>query len=80
MGKRKTQHTAEYLRLLQALRLARTKAGLTQDEVGSRLGTYASYISKCESGERRIDVVELATFCKIYQVDLVRFLRSAGLA
>ena len=44
-----------------------------------RLGTYASFVSKCESRERRIDVVELAVLCGLYGVDLVAFLREAGL-
>jgi hypothetical protein len=34
------------------------------------LKTYASFVSKCESGERCIDVVELAAFLEIYEVDL----------
>ncbi len=55
-------------------------AALTQGEVATRLKTYASFVSKCESGERRIDVVELAAFCKVYGVDLVAFLEGAGLA
>ena len=35
--------------------------------------------SKVESGERRLDVVELVAFCKRYEVGLVDFLREAGL-
>lgn len=76
----KSQHTRKYERLLKALRQARTDAGLTQLEVAGRLGTYASYVSKCESGERRIDVVELAEFCRLYRIQLTDFLKSAGLA
>jgi hypothetical protein len=60
-------------------RSARGRAGITQVEVADRLGTYGSFISKCESGERWIDVVELATFCRIYGTDLVGLLRSIGL-
>jgi transcriptional regulator with XRE-family HTH domain len=75
---RKSQHTREYKRLIAALRAAREKAGLTQEEVAGRLDTYASFISKCESGERRLDVVELATLCRLYGIDLLDFLRSAG--
>jgi transcriptional regulator with XRE-family HTH domain len=75
----KTQHTKAYRKLLQALREAREKAGLTQVEVVERLGTYASFISKIESGERRVDVVELAAICRAYGVNLVEFLRLAGL-
>ena len=54
----KTQHTSAYKRLTAALRKARADAGLTQAEVAEKLGLYASFVSKVESGERRLDVVE----------------------
>ena len=75
----KSQHTRTYRRLLNALRAAREAAGLTQAEVAARLGAYASYVSKVESGERRVDVVELAHLCRVYRTDLVALLRTAGL-
>ncbi len=76
----KSQHSRQYGQLLKALRQARKAAGLTQLDVASQLGTYASYVSKCESGERRIDVVELAEFCRLYGVTLVELLTAAGIA
>ena len=75
----KTQHTQRYARLLAELRRARLGAGLTQVEVAEQLNAYASYVSKCESGERRIDVIELAEFCRVYGVGLAAFLESVGL-
>lgn len=75
----KSQHTAKYRRLIETLRQARERAGLTQQQVAKKLKVYASFVSKCESGERRIDVVELAAFCKAYRLDLIDFLREAGL-
>ncbi len=75
----KSQHTAEYRRLVEALRRARERAGLTQEQVAQRLELYASFVSKCESGERRLDVVELAAFCRLYGVDIADLLREAGL-
>jgi transcriptional regulator with XRE-family HTH domain len=75
----KSQHTRQYERLLKALRQARKSAGLTQLDVAARLGSYASYVSKCESGERRIDVVELAEFCRLYGIKLRELLTSVGL-
>ena len=39
---------------------------LTQSEVANRLGRPQSYVSKCESGERRIDIVELSAFANLY--------------
>ena len=75
----KTQHTRQYRKLTRALRAARAAAGLTQAEVADALGVYASFVSKVESGERRVDVVELGQLCRVYGVGLVAFLRSAGL-
>jgi transcriptional regulator with XRE-family HTH domain len=75
----KTQHTLRYGRLLAALRHARHQAGLTQLDVARRPGTYASYVSRCESGERRVDVIELAQFCRVHGVTLAAILEHAGL-
>jgi len=65
--------------MIAALRRAREDAGLTQEEVTRRLRTYASFISKIESRERRLDVVELSALCKLYGVALDDFLRQAEL-
>jgi transcriptional regulator with XRE-family HTH domain len=73
----KSQHGAAYQRMLRALRKAREDAGLTQEQVVDRLGVYASFLSKVESGERRIDVIELNSLCRIYNVTLFEFLRVA---
>lgn len=75
----KSQHTRQYLRVTRALRAAREAAGLTQSDVAAALGAYATFVSKVESGERRVDVVELARLCRVYGVDLAAFLRSVGL-
>jgi transcriptional regulator with XRE-family HTH domain len=37
----------------------RKKAGLSHSEVAAKLGRYQSFIANIESGQRRIDVVEL---------------------
>ena len=75
----KSQHTRKYAQLLEALRQARKRAGLTQVEVAKKLRTYRTYVSKCESGERRIDAVELAEFCRLYGVRVTAFLEGIGL-
>lgn len=75
----KSRHTAKYQRLLRALRDARKAAGLTQVEVARRFRCHAPFVSKIESGERRVDVVELAEFCQVYGVRLTDFLKKAGL-
>ena len=50
-------------------------AGLTQVEVAKKLRRPQSYVSKCESGKRRVDVVELAEFAQLYRKDLNFFIR-----
>lgn len=64
-----SRHTARYKRLRAALREARKAAGLTQAEVGERLGRPQSYVNKYESGERRLDVVEFLDVAAVLGVD-----------
>ena len=56
-----------YAGVLSKLISARQEAGLTQREVSLKLGMAHSYLNKCESGERAIDVAELWVICKIYR-------------
>lgn len=58
-----------YKRFLSRLVQARKDAGLTQVEVGQRIGKAHSFISKCELGERRVDFVELQQLARIYNKD-----------
>ncbi len=44
--------------------------------VAARLASPQSYISKCESGERRVDIVELIDFAAIYNKSLDYFARG----
>ena len=75
----KTTHTAAYGRLLKALKTARLEAGLKQTDVARKLRRNQSFISKIESGERRLDVIELARLCKLYRQDLIEFIRNLDL-
>ena len=62
-----------YNRFRARLVQARKEAGLTQIEVAKRLGRPNSFISKCELGERRVDIVELRQLAKIYRKDMAFF-------
>jgi transcriptional regulator with XRE-family HTH domain len=66
----KSIYSQEYLVFLRLLRAAREVAGVTQAELGQRLGRTQSFVSKCERGERRLDIVELGHFCDALDVDL----------
>lgn len=73
----KSRYNQRYRRVLTALRASRKSAGLTQTQVAKKFRAHASFVSKIESGERRIDVIELEEFCRIYGVSLSDFLKSA---
>ena len=62
--------------LLVLLRGARVEAGLTQSELASRLGTDQTFVSKYESGERRLDILELREICRAIGIDFVNFVRK----
>jgi len=69
-----TIYSRGYKVFLKRLRAARVHAGLTQADVAERLKRPQSFISKCESGERRVDVVELQRFADLYRKDLDYFI------
>ncbi|MGO9603179.1 MAG: helix-turn-helix domain-containing protein [Candidatus Binataceae bacterium] len=68
-------HSEGYARFLERLRRARREAKLTQVQVAKRLARPQSYVSKCESGERRVDVIELVEFARLYRRPLEFFIR-----
>jgi transcriptional regulator with XRE-family HTH domain len=66
-------YTSRYQVFLDRLKQARYDAGLTQENVAKMLNKPQSFVSKCESGERRVDFVELLEFAKIYNKPLEFF-------
>lgn len=69
----KIVYTEKYKFFLERLRQARKDAGLTQIDVANLLGKHQSYVAKCESGERRVDIVELQEFAHLYKKSLDYF-------
>ena len=49
--------------MLRLLKQTRRRFGVTQEELAERLGATQSFVSKCERGERRLDIVEIRAFC-----------------
>ena len=71
----KSIHTKEYAYFVERLRKARVEAGLTQVGVAKKLKRPQSHISNIESGQQRVDVIELQIFAKIYDKDIKYFLK-----
>ena len=63
----------EYIEFRKRLKRARESAGLSQSEAARRLRRPQSFVSKCESGERRVDAVELRAFARVYGVPVSFF-------
>jgi len=62
-------HSPEYRKFCARLRAWREAAGLTQRELGKRLGKPHSYVAKTETGQRRMDPLEFIAWCKHVGVD-----------
>lgn len=73
---KKSIHTAEYLILRRLLREIRESANITQVELADRLGQTQSFVSKCERGELRLDIIQLRSFCTALNTDLATFVRA----
>lgn len=67
-------YSQRYREFLRKLRQARTQAKFTQKEASAHLGKYASYVVKCEKGDRRVDLIELLEFAELYEKDVAFFL------
>ena len=71
----KSIHTKQYAYFVERLRKAREEAGLTQVQVAKKLKRPQSHISNVESGQQRVDVIELQTFAKMYNKDINYFIK-----
>ncbi len=63
-------HAAEHERLCGLLRTIRLERQLRQVDVARVLGEHQSFVSKYESGERRLDLVELRQVCSALGITL----------
>jgi transcriptional regulator with XRE-family HTH domain len=68
--------TDNYHKFVIQLRNARIDSNYTQSDVAALLSKPQSYISKCESGERRVDLIELVKFAGIYKKDIYYFIEK----
>ena len=64
---------AEKKRFLSLVRQIRLDAKLRQGDLARKLGKPQSFVSRYESGERRLDVLELRQICVVLGVSLIDF-------
>jgi transcriptional regulator with XRE-family HTH domain len=63
--------------MIELLVQARKDAGLTQVELGKRLGQRQTFVSKFELGERRLDVAEFIAVSKAIGADPYDIIQAA---
>ena len=71
----KSVQTKEYAYFVEKLRKARLEAGLSQDQVAKKIRRPQSHISNIESGQQRVDVIELQRFAKLYKKPIGYFIK-----
>lgn len=69
----KSAKTHDRQRLARLLRTVRTEAGLRQIDLAEKLDEPQSYVSKYESGEQRLDLLELKAICDVLSIGLTEF-------
>ena len=73
---KQTEYMAQRERLLTLLRKLRIDAELTQAALASRLERDQTFVSKYESGERRLDILELREVCRAIGIDFVKVVQT----
>ena len=71
----KSIQTKEYAYFVEKLRKARLEARLTQTQAAKKIGRPQSHISNIESGQQRVDIIELKRFSKLYRQAIIYFLK-----
>ena len=72
----KNLYTARQAILLGLLRSVRKETNLRQEDVAKLLERPQSFVSKYESGERRLDVLELLDVCEALGLPLTEFIQK----
>jgi transcriptional regulator with XRE-family HTH domain len=70
---KKSINSKEHIKLLEQLVQLRLKSGMTQMEVSKKLKVPQSFVSKYETGERRLDLIELKQICVVLGISLKDF-------
>jgi len=76
----KTIRSSGHEALRDALIAARKSAGLTQADLALRLRCHQSFVARVESGERRVDVVELIVLARALEIDAAVLLAATEVA
>jgi transcriptional regulator with XRE-family HTH domain len=68
--------TNQRKKFLLFLKEARKKSGIRQVDLAERLNVPQSFISKYESGDRQLDILELRRICQVLKIPFGDFVRQ----
>ena len=71
----KAIHSRDHQKLCALLRRLREEKAITQVTLAARLDVPQSFVSKVETGERRLDILELRLVCVALDVPLRKFVQ-----
>ncbi|KAA8731117.1 helix-turn-helix transcriptional regulator [Acinetobacter qingfengensis] len=69
-------HAPQHVWLRQYLIQRRLELGLSQRALATRLGVIYSFIGKVETGDRRLDIFELISYCSALELDAIEVLQQ----
>ena len=72
----KSVHSVNQKKLQRLLRGLREAKELRQEDVAEALEVPQSFVSKIESGERRLDILELREVCEVLGISLAKFCKQ----
>ena len=72
----KSIHSKLYHRIIARLRDKREEKGLSQYQLSQILNVPQPYVSRIETCERRIDILELMNICEALDISLIDFVRE----
>ena len=70
----KSIHSHLYHQVIGRLRSKREMGGVTQAQLAELLNVNQAFISKIETCERRLDIIELHQICKVLKISFVDFI------
>ena len=73
---KKSIYSLHQKKLQDLLRQVRIQADLRQIDLAERLGEPQSFVSKYETGERRLDILEIREVCEAVGISLEEFARK----
>ena len=72
----KTIHNESYQKCITLLKSKRVEKGITQAQLAERMRVSQAVISKIETCERRLDVIELRDICRIIDISFTEFINE----